>query len=127
MALPESGEDYLETILLLHNKTGHVRSVDIANKLGYSKPSVSRAMGILKSSGFIEMASDGQIILTDKGKKRADDIYSRHLLFVEFYRDVLGVSEETANDDACKTEHIVSEETVSKLREFVSEQKKQRK
>lgn len=123
MAIHESGEDYLETILILHKKTGFVRSVDIANELGYSKPSISRAMGILKDGGFIDVEPSGQIILTDEGEKKAQEIYDRHLLITGFLRDVLDVSEKNAADDACKIEHVVSAETVLKLRSFVEKYK----
>ena len=119
MALHESGEDYLETILILHKKTGYVRSVDIANELGYSKPSVSRAMSILKEGGFINFASDGQITLTDAGLEKAEEVYERHLLITGFLMNTLGVSKENAELDACKIEHVVSCETVSRLKEFV--------
>ena len=92
MAIKESGEDYLETILILQETKGYVRSIDIAAKLGYSKPSVSRAMGILKENGFITMEPDGQIVLTKQGYLRAREVYDRHLLIARFLRDVLGVS-----------------------------------
>lgn len=124
MAIHESGEDYLETILILHKKTGHVRSIDIANELGYSKPSVSRAMGILKDGGFISVANDGQITLTDVGEEKAQEVYGRHLLITGFLTDVLGVSAENAEEDACKIEHVVSCETVEKLKIFVENYKK---
>lgn len=119
MAIHESGEDYLETILILHQKTGYVRSIDIATELGYSKPSVSRAMSILKEGGFINFAPDGQITLTEIGKQKAEEVYDRHLLLTGFLMDTLGVSKENAQEDACKIEHVVSCETVDKLREFV--------
>ena len=124
MAIHESGEDDLETILILHKKTGHVRSIDIANELGYSKPSVSRAMGILKDGGFISVANDGQITLTDVGEEKAQEVYGRHLLITGFLTDVLGVSAENAEEDACKIEHVVSCETVEKLKIFVENYKK---
>lgn len=118
MAIYESGEDYLETILMLHNETGFVRSVDIAEKLGFSKPSISRAMNILKEQGFITVGAGGQIILTDIGRERAESIYERHVILTEFFRDVLGVSEENASRDACKAEHDLSAESYEKLKEF---------
>jgi len=119
MPLHESGEDYLETILILHERTGFVRSIDIASELGYSKPSISRAMGILKEHGFINVMPDGQIVLTDEGEKRAKSVYSKHLLLTRFLNEVLGVSAENSDFDACKIEHVISEETVEKLRHFV--------
>lgn len=121
MPLHESGEDYLETILILHERTGFVRSIDIASELGYSKPSISRAMGILKEHGFITVKQDGQIVLTEAGEKRAKSVYSRHLLLTRFLNEVLGVSKENSDLDACKIEHVISEETVEKLRRFVED------
>ena len=108
MPIYESGEDYLETILLLHRKTGFVRSVDIAAELNYSKPSISRAMNILKDDGFITVESGGQIMLTEKGKAKAESIYERHVIITEFFEKVLGVDHEIAAHDACKIEHILS-------------------
>ena len=119
MAIYESGEDYLEAILLLQQKHGYVRNIDIANKFNYSKPSVTRAVRVLKSLELVKIDEKGHITLTDEGMTRACEIYSRHMLLVEFYRDVLGVDEETAEEDACHTEHAVSQKTVKKLREFV--------
>lgn len=124
MAIHESGEDYLETILILHKKSGHVRSIDIATELGYSKPSVSRAMSILKEGGFINVASDGQITLTEIGLEKAEEVYNRHLLITGFLCDTLGVSQKNAEEDACKIEHVISCETVEKLREFVKNQER---
>ena len=113
--LHESGEDYLETILILHNKTGYVRSIDIATELGYSKPSVSRAMGILKANGYITVEPSGQIVLTDEGRKKAESVYHRHLVITDFLEG-LGVSRENAELDACKIEHIISEETFARIK-----------
>ncbi len=121
MALRESGEDYLETILILQERTGYVRSIDVANELGYSKPSISRAMGILKENGFITVERDGQIKLTDEGLKRANGVYDRHKLLTKFLHKVLGVSEENSDEDACRIEHVISQETFEKLGAFVDE------
>ena len=88
MSIYESGEDYLETILLLHKKTGYVRSVDIASELGYSKPSISRAMGILKNDGYITVERGGQIMLTDEGKAKAEEVYGRHVMLREFLNKI---------------------------------------
>ena len=96
MKLRESGEDYLETILILKNKNGHVRSVDIAKAMSFSKPSVSRAMSILKKAGHIIMHDDGKIELTESGMQIAEKIYTRHLLFTEWLM-AIGVSQETAS------------------------------
>ena len=119
MSIYESGEDYLETILLLHRKTGYVRSVDIADRLGYSKPSISRAMGILKNDGYITVERGGQIMLTTEGKAKAEEVYGRHVMLYEFLNKILGVSEENAERDACRIEHILSDETCSKLKAFI--------
>ena len=119
MAIRESGEDYLETILILHRKTGFVRSIDVANELGYSKPSISRAVGILKSDGYITVEPNGQLILTEAGLTKAEQVYGRHIMLRKFLHDTLGVSEENAEADACRIEHILSEETYSKLKSFI--------
>ena len=123
MSIHESGEDYLETILILHKNTGFVRSIDIANELGYSKPSISRAVGILKNDGYITVEPNGQIILTDSGKAKAEQVYERHLMLRKFLTDILGVSAENSEQDACRMEHILSEETYEKLKGFVENYK----
>ena len=123
MSIHESGEDYLETILILHKNTGFVRSIDIANELGYSKPSISRAVGILKNDGYITVEPNGQIILTDSGKAKAEQVYERHLMLRKFLTDILGVSAENSEQDACRIEHILSEETYEKLKGFVENYK----
>ncbi|MBQ3160792.1 MAG: metal-dependent transcriptional regulator [Oscillospiraceae bacterium] len=123
MSIHESGEDYLETILILHKNTGFVRSIDIANELGYSKPSISRAVGILKNDGYITVEPNGQIILTDSGKAKAEQVYERHLMLRKFLTDILGVSSENSEQDACRIEHILSEETYEKLKGFVENYK----
>ncbi len=119
MSIHESGEDYLETILILHKNTGFVRSIDIANELSYSKPSVSRAVGILKNDGYITVEPNGQIILTDSGMAKAEQVYERHLMLRKFLTDILGVSAENSEQDACRIEHILSDETYEKLKCFV--------
>ncbi len=119
MSIHESGEDYLETILILHKNTGFVRSIDIANELSYSKPSVSRAVGILKNDGYITVEPNGQIILTDSGMAKAEQVYERHLMLRKFLTDILGVSAENSEQDACRMEHILSNETYEKLKCFV--------
>ncbi len=115
MAIYESGEDYLETILILEQKNGQVRSVDIAAELGYSKPSVSRAMGILKKAQYILMDEKGYITFTSQGRDMAEKIYARHKNLTRYLRDVLGVSEENATKDACRIEHHISEETYNMI------------
>ncbi|MBR6872804.1 MAG: metal-dependent transcriptional regulator [Ruminococcus sp.] len=122
MTLRESGEDYLETILILQERTGFVRSIDIATELGYSKPSISRAVGILRDIGYITVEKDGQILLTESGRVKANEVYDRHKLLRKFLRETLGVSEENAEEDACRIEHVISTETFEKLGAFMEKQ-----
>lgn len=121
MSLHESGEDYLETIYLLSKKNPFVRSVDIANELNYTKASVSRAMKLLREENLITMAEDGQIRLTKNGLQKAQDVYSRHTLITDFFEQQLGVNAVTAEKDACKIEHVISEETFLRLRTYMME------
>ncbi len=120
MALLESGEMYLETILVLTKRMGKgaVRSIDIATETGYSKPSVSRAVGILKDGGFIEISDGGYITLTDDGENVASTIYERHVTLTDFFVRI-GVKKETAAADACKIEHCLSTETFDKLKKHI--------
>ena len=118
MRIQESGEMYLETIYVLSKKNGHVRSVDVADHMGYSKPSISRAMGLLKNGGFITIAPDGAIALTESGVLVAQKIYERHTLLTQLLI-ALGVSEETATEDACKLEHAISDESFEAIKNFV--------
>ena len=115
MALQESGEMYLETILVLSKKNGFVRSVDISEHMGYSKPSVSRAVSLLKTGGFITVKDNGHILLTDTGLAVAEKILSRHSLLTDLLVR-LGVSKETAIADACRMEHVVSDETFDAIK-----------
>jgi len=110
MAIHESGENYLEAILVLNNKSGFVRSIDVANHLGVTKPSVSRAMSILKSDGYIDFAEDGQLTLTETGKRIAETMFERHQMLTDFLIS-LGVDEEIAVEDACRIEHVISAES----------------
>lgn len=119
MSINESGEMYLETILILKNRNGSVRSIDVANELNYSKPSVSRAVGILKDSGLINIEPNGNIILTPKGEDTAQHILDRHNYISEYLVKALSVSEDTALDDACKIEHIISNESFEKIKEWI--------
>lgn len=115
MELHESGEMYLETILILKNRFGYVRSIDIANEMNVSKPSVSRAVGLLKDNGYITFDPNGMILLTENGKNVAEKIYERHNVLTAFLTSI-GVSEETAAHDACKIEHVISDETFTLLK-----------
>ena len=108
MSIQESGEMYLETIHVLIKKNGRVRSIDVCEEMGYSKPSVSRAIGILRNDSYIEVDSKGYITLTDEGLALAEKIYERHTIITEFLRSI-GVDEATACEDACKMEHIISD------------------
>ncbi|WP_352400002.1 metal-dependent transcriptional regulator [Anaerotignum sp.] len=118
MKTQESMENYLETIYMLEKQTGHVRSIDIATALGFSKPSISNAMKKLKADGFIEMEDRGSIKLTSKGKAVAQGTYERHCVISEILMH-FGVSRETALEDACRVEHVISEETFSSMKKFL--------
>jgi Mn-dependent DtxR family transcriptional regulator len=116
--LLESGENYLETILLLQKRNPEVRSIDVANEMNFSKPSVSRAVGILKNGGFIEIDKNGYITLTDIGLETAERIYERHLILTEWLISI-GVDSKTAAEDACKIEHDISNASFQKLKEYL--------
>ena len=118
MHLQESGEMYLETIHVLTKKLGVVRSIDICEEMGYSKPSVSRAMGILKEGGYIVVEKGGHIVLTDAGREVAEKIYNRHTLLTKFLTSI-GVDDETAADDACKLEHHISDVTYEAIKKHM--------
>ncbi|MCH5210671.1 MAG: metal-dependent transcriptional regulator [Oscillospiraceae bacterium] len=121
MELHESGEMYLETMLVLKNRFGYVRSIDIANEMGVSKPSVSRAVGLLKDNGYITFDPNGMILLTESGNSVAEKIYERHNILTKFLTSI-GVSKETADRDACKIEHVISDETFSLLKRKMNEE-----
>ena len=118
MHLQESGEMYLESIYVLTKKSNAVRSIDVCEYMGYSKPSVSRAIGLLKSGGYVTVDGEGHLSLTQIGKEVAQKIYERHTMLTELLVR-LGVSRETASEDACKIEHVISEETVTAIRNYV--------
>ena len=118
MRISESAENYLESILILKNRNGFVRAVDIANMLEFTKPSVSVAMKNLKGNGFIIVDSDNNIELTDKGMEIAEKMYERHLLITKVLMS-MGVEEEVASIDACKIEHVVSNETIDGMRRYI--------
>ena len=114
----ESIEDYLETILLLQKKLGQVRSIDIANEMNFSKPSVSVAMKNLREKGFITIGDNGFILLTETGKKQAEDVLEKHTLLTNWLVS-LGVDKEIASEDACRMEHDMSEETFLALKAHI--------
>ena len=118
MALHESAEMYLETIYLLTQRSDAVRSIDVAEHMGYSKPSVSRAVGLLKNGGYLTMEKDGSLILTEEGEKIARNIYERHTVLTAMLTR-LGVAPATAAEDACRIEHVISEESFRAIREHI--------
>ena len=116
----ESGEDYLEAILVLEEKLeGFVRSVDIANHMGFSKPSVSRAMGLLEKEGYIEFGHANRIKLTEKGREKATDVYDRHRLLTKFLVKITGVDEEQAEKNACRVEHDIDQDIVNGIKTWM--------
>ena len=122
MAMKESGEMYLETILVLSKRLKMVRAIDVGEEMGYSKPSVSRAMHLLKDRGYIDVQSDGAITLTDEGCAIAENIYDRHNVLAEALRSI-GVDEQTAIDDACRVEHYISEATFRAIKAHLKKKK----
>ncbi len=118
MEIHESAEDYLEQILILHNKKGEVRSIDIVNALGYSKPSISIAMKRLRENGYITMDESNYISLTESGRVVAERIYERHRILTSFLTE-LGVDQAVAEKDACKIEHDISDESFEKIEQRV--------
>ena len=118
MRLQETGEMYIESIYVLNKKMGNVRSIDVCEYLGYSKPSVSRAMSLLKKGGFVIMDADGYLSLTSAGIEVAEKMYQRHTVLSELLMR-LGVSEDTAVEDACKIEHHISDESFNAIKKYV--------
>ena len=118
MALHESAEMYLETIYMLTQRKTNVRSVDIAEHMSYSKPSVSRAMGLLKQGGYIAVDTDGFITLTPEGLEVAQKIFERHTVITQLLTRI-GISEKTAAEDACKIEHVISDETFQAVKKYL--------
>ena len=121
MKILESAENYLETILVLHKRNGNVRSIDIVNELDYTKPSVSIAMKHLRENGYIEMDRAGYITLLDSGREIAERMYERHT-FLSKWLISLGVSPETASEDACRIEHVLSAETFDAIKKHAEKQ-----
>lgn len=118
MEIHESGEMYLETILILQKQNDAVRSIDVAKKLDFSKPSVSRAISILKDAGYITVEHGGVIEFTASGKALAEKTYERHVILTKYLKSI-GVSDKTAETDACRIEHIISKETFDKIKKNV--------
>ncbi len=123
MALKESGEMYLETIYTLHKSNGAVRSVDIAERMGYSKPSVSRGIGLLKDGGYITVDRGGYITLTESGESLAKSVFERHTVISRVLK-ILGVDEQTAAEDACKIEHVISEKSFEAIKAHIKANEK---
>ena len=124
MNIQESGEMYLETILVLSKENSHVRSIDVCDHMGFSKPSVSRAIGLLKSGGYVNVDKDGYLTLSELGFELANKVYERHNLLTKFLVS-LGVEKETASADACKIEHVISDESFEAIKKTVSEESSQ--
>lgn len=118
MKILESAENYLEAILVIGKRKGYVRSIDVANELSVSKPSVSVAMKSFKNEGYILVSESGELTLTEKGMKIAEKVYERHNVIANALL-ILGVSEENAYADSCKIEHVISDESFEKLKEFI--------
>ena len=121
MQLKESGEMYLETIYILSQRKGFVRSIDVGEEMGYSKPSVSRAVGILRDGGYLTVGHDGGLQLTEAGLEVAQRTYERHTVLSAFFMR-LGVDEETATNDACKIEHVISSKTFAAVKQYFNEE-----
>ena len=119
MHVEESKENYLETRLLLKRKKAYVRSVDVAEAMGFSKPSISRAMGILKEAGYVTIEPDGNIQLTESGRQRAESVYERHRLITDFLVETVGADPAIAEQDACKIEHIISPEVFAGIKAYL--------
>lgn len=115
IVLREAGENYLEAILRLEDENQHVRSIDVASALGVSRPSVNKALGVLKKAGMVEQQPYGRINLTELGRQTAKEVFHRHVTLRTFLTKVLGVDADTADDDACKMEHVISEQTMQRL------------
>lgn len=126
MELKESGEMYLETILVLSKTQQNVRSLDIARYMHYSKPSISRAMGILRNAKYIAVDDSGYITLTNSGREIAEKIYERHIVLSSVLESI-GVDKETASEDACRIEHVISDKSFEALKKSLSKNKKTKK
>lgn len=118
MKIQESAENYLETILILGIRQGSVRSIDVAHYTGFSKPSISRAVGLLRDNGYVRVDQNGLLNLTESGREIAEKIYERHTVLTEILTD-LGVSPKTASEDACRIEHVISSETFGRIKQYM--------
>ena len=118
MHLQESGEMYLETIYVLTKNSSTVRSIDVCEYMGYSKPSVSRAIGLLKNGGYVTVNGEGYLSLTQEGREVAEKIFERHTMLTQFLVN-LGVPKEVASEDACKMEHVISDESVEAIKNYI--------
>lgn len=125
MKIQESGEMYLETILILSQKSPYVRSIDVGEYMGFSKPSVSHAMGLLRSGGYVNMDENGYLTLTEAGAELAGKIYERHRVLTRILT-LLGVEEKVAAEDACKMEHDISDESFEALKRHVEEMEREK-
>ncbi len=119
MKVQQSGEDYLETILLLEERNKSVRCIDIAIEMGFSKASVSRAVSILKKAGYIENNGSNQVMLTESGRAKARQIYDRHCVITQYLVNMLGVEPNIAAQDACRIEHVISSESFAQIKRKV--------
>lgn len=117
MRLQESGEMYLETILILSEKKSFVRAIDVGEYMGFSKPSVSRAIGLLRNGGFVEVGDGGGLSLTETGREVAEKIYERHRYLTKMLME-MGVNEQTAAEDACRMEHVVSDASFAAIKNY---------
>ena len=124
MRMQESGEMYLETILVLSKEKKYVRSIDVCEYMGYSKPSISRAVSLLRNEGYVDMDDRGYLSLTDQGRAIAEKIYERHKVLSKVLMD-LGVDEKSAAEDACRIEHVISDGTFEAIKAHIAQQKKQ--
>ena len=120
MNLQESGEMYLETILILSEKKNDVRSIDICEEMGFSKPSISRAIHLLEDGGYLDIDNNGYITLTELGREIAEKIYERHTVLTALFM-AIGVDEDTASEDACRIEHVISDRTFEAIKEHMQQ------
>ena len=121
MKIQESAENYLEAILVLTQKNGQVRSIDVAHYTGFSKPSISRAVGLLRDNGYVSIDQNGLLVLTESGMQIATSIYERHTVLSDLF-ERLGVPDDVAAEDACRIEHVISDESFAAIKRFIREE-----